>query len=79
MEDERANIENLFEKVIMYLVTAKYGMENGTIAWSNMRSDCEKMVKEIDEIEGAAKLLAQQLREAHAQTKADGDADMASL
>ena len=27
MEDERANIENLFEKVIMYLVTAKYGME----------------------------------------------------
>ena len=27
MDDERAKIESLSEKVIMYLVTAKYGME----------------------------------------------------
>ena len=79
MDDERANIENLFEKVIMYLVAAKYGMENGTISWSNMRADCEKMVKEIDEKEGAAKLLARQQRETQVQAKAEGDAVMDSL
>ena len=78
MDDERANIENMFEKVVIYLVTAKYGMENGTITWSNMRMDCEKIVKAIDEKEGAEKLLAQQ-RLAAQQTKSAEDADMAAL
>ncbi|MFM7977722.1 MAG: hypothetical protein ACKPKO_00260 [Candidatus Fonsibacter sp.] len=69
----------MFEKVVMYLVTAKYGMENGHITWSNMRADCEKMVKEIYEKEGAEKLLAQQRREAQAQAKAEEYVLMASL
>ncbi|MFM7987415.1 MAG: hypothetical protein ACKPKO_49695, partial [Candidatus Fonsibacter sp.] len=77
MEDEKINIESLFEKVVIYLVTARYGMENGTITWSNMRMDCEKIVKGIDEKEGAEKLLERQRREAHA--KAAEDADMAAL